>query len=293
MLMLEVLRSMLFVPGNNPGMLQSAGVFGADAVILDLEDAVAHREKDAARFLVAEALKRVDFKTSARIIRINTLDTGGAEDLNMIVPCAPAAVLVPKVQSASDILAVVSLLETIEPPAQAPVQIIALIETPRGLAEAYAIATVHPRVVALAFGAEDYTASIGAKRTREGMEIMSARGMLINSAAAAGVAAIDTPFTDINDEEGLRADVALARQLGYKGKLAIHPRQVETIHEVMNPSTEEIRWAQRVLAVLRQAEQEGAGAVSLDGKMIDAPIELRAKHVLKLAESIPAGGAVK
>lgn len=291
--MLDVLRSMLFVPGNNPGMLQSAGVFGADAVILDLEDAVAHREKDAARFLVAEALNRVDFKTSARIVRINTLDTGGAEDLNMIVPFAPDAVLVPKVQSASDILAVVSLLEAIEPPAQAPVRIIALIETPRGLAEAYAIATAHPRLVALAFGAEDYTASIGAKRTREGMEIMSARGMLINSAAAAGVAAIDTPFTDINDEDGLRADVALARQLGYKGKLAIHPRQVETIHEVMNPGAEEIRWAQRVLAVLRQAEQEGAGAVSLDGKMIDAPIELRAKHVLKLAENIPAGGAVK
>ncbi len=289
--MLEVLRSMLFVPGNNPGMLQNAGVFGADAVILDLEDAVALREKDAARFLVAEALNRIDFKASARIVRINTMDTGGAEDLRVIVPCQPAAVLAPKVQSATDILSVVNLLEELEKQGQDPVQIIALIETPRGLAEAYAIATVHPRVVALAFGAEDYTAAIGAKRTKEGMEIISARGMLINSAAAAGVAAIDTPFTDINDEEGLRADVALARQLGYKGKLAIHPRQVDIIHEGMNPSAEEIRWAQRVLAVLRQAEQEGAGAVSLDGKMIDAPIELRAKHVLKLAENIPAGGA--
>jgi len=289
--MLEVLRSMLFVPGNNPAMLQNAGVFGADAVILDLEDAVAPREKDAARFLVAEALRQVDFKTSARIVRINTLDTGGVEDLRNVVPCAPAAVLVPKVQSAPDILAVAGLLETLEQPGQAPVQIIALIETPRGLAEAYSIATVHPRVIALAFGAEDYTAAIGAKRTKEGMEIISARGVLINSAAAAGVAAIDTPFTDINDEAGLRADVALARQLGYKGKLAIHPRQVDLIHEVMNPSVEEIRWAQRVLAVLRQAEQEGAGAVSLDGKMIDAPIELRARHVLKLAENIPTGGA--
>lgn len=289
--MLEVLRSMLFVPGNNPAMLQNAGVFGADAVILDLEDAVAPREKDTARFLVAEALRQVDFKTSARVVRINTLDTGGAEDLQRVVSCTPAAILVPKVQSAPDILAVAGLLETLEQPGQAPVQIIALIETPRGLAEAYAIATVHPRVIALAFGAEDYTAAIGAKRTKEGMEIISARGVLINSAAAAGVAAIDTPFTDINDEAGLRADVALARQLGYKGKLSIHPRQVDLIHEVMNPSVEEIRWAQRVLAVLRQAEQEGAGAVSLDGKMIDAPIELRARHVLKLAENIPAGGA--
>lgn len=289
--MLEVLRSMLFVPGNNPAMLQAAGVFGADAVILDLEDAVALREKDAARFLVAEALQCVDFKTSAKVVRINTLETGGAEDLRRIVACAPAAVLVPKVQAAADILAVAGLLESFEEPSQAPVQIIALIETPRGLAEAYAVATAHPRLIALAFGAEDYTAALGAKRTRDGLEIMSARSMLINAAAAAGVAAIDTPFTDINDEAGLRADVALARQFGYKGKLAIHPRQVDIIHEVMNPSAEEIRWAQRVLAVLRQAEMEGAGAVSLDGKMIDAPIELRARHVLKLAQNNPAGGA--
>ena len=289
--MLEVLRSMLFVPGNNPAMLQAAGVFGADAVILDLEDAVALREKDAARFLVAEALHSVDFKTSSKVVRINTLETGGIEDLRRIVACAPAAVLAPKVQSAADIQAVAGLLELLEKPEQAPVKIIALIETPRGLAEAYAVATAHPRLVALAFGAEDYTAALGAKRTRDGLEIMSARSMLINAAAAAGVAAIDTPFTDINEEAGLRADVALARQLGYKGKLAIHPRQVDIIHEVMNPSAEEIRWAQRVLAVLRQAELEGAGAVSLDGKMIDAPIELRARHVLKLAQNKPAGGA--
>ena len=291
--MLEVLRSMLFVPGNNPAMLQNAGVFGADAVILDLEDAVAPREKDAARFLVAEALSKVDFKTSARIVRINTLDTGGVEDLRRIVSRAPTGVLVPKVQSAADILKVAELLESLEEPGQVPVQIIALIETPRGLAEAYPIATVDRRVIALAFGAEDYTAALGAMRTKEGVEISSARGMLINAAAAAGVAAIDTPFTDINDEEGLRTDVALARQLGFKGKLAIHPRQVDLIHEVMNPSIPEIRWAQRVLAVLRQAEQDGAGAVALDGKMIDAPIEMRARHVLKLAENIPPGGVGK
>lgn len=291
--MLDLLRSLLFVPGNNPGMVQSAGVFGADAVILDLEDAVALREKDSARLLVAEALQRIDFKDSIRIVRINTLDTGGDEDLRLIVPCRPAAVLVPKVQSAADILAIVGLLEQLEQPGQEPVQVIALIETPRGLAEAYAIASVHSRVIAIAFGAEDYTAAIGAKRTREGLEIMSARGIIVNSAAAAGIAAIDTPFTDINDEEGLRADVALACQLGYKGKLAIHPRQVDRIHEMMNPSPEEIRWAQRVLAALRQAEQDGAGAVSLDGKMIDAPIEQRARHVLKLADKIQAGGGAK
>ena len=291
--MIEALRSLLFVPGNNPGMLQSAGVFGADAIILDLEDAVAPREKDAARFLVSAALQKVDFNASHRLVRINPLDAGGVEDLQMIIPFQPAAVLVPKVQSKADILQVVDLLEKNEKPGQRQVKILALIETPRGLAEAYSIATVDSRVIALAFGAEDYTASIGAKRTLEGLEIMSARGALINAAAAAEVVAIDTPFTDINDEEGLRTDVALARQLGFKGKLAIHPRQVDIIHELMNPSMDEVRWAQRVLAVLRQAEQEGAGAVALDGKMIDAPIELRARQILRLAEKYMTGEGSK
>ena len=284
--MLEFMRSLLFVPGNNPAMVQNAAVFGSDAVILDLEDAVAPLEKDAARFLVVEALQTVDYGKCAKVVRINPLEYNGDADIAAVVRAAPDALLVPKVQSAADIQAVVAQVAAHEQPGQPEVKIIALIETPRGLAEAYSIASADKRVIALALGAEDYTAALGAKRTKEGMEILGARTTLLNAAAAAGIPAIDTPFTDINDEEGLRKDLAFAKQLGFKGKLSIHPRQVEIIHEELSPSQEEIRWAQRVVAVIHQAEQDGLGAVSLDGKMIDAPIVLRARQVLSVADML-------
>lgn len=284
--MLEFMRSLLFVPGNNPAMVQNAAVFGSDAVILDLEDAVAPQEKDAARFLVVEALQTVDYGKCAKVVRINPLEYNGGADIAAVVRAGPDALLVPKVQSAADIQAVVAQVAAHEQPGQPEVKIIALIETPRGLAEAFSIASADKRVIALALGAEDYTAALGAKRTKEGMEILGARTTLLNAAAAAGIPAIDTPFTDINDEEGLRKDLALAKQLGFKGKLSIHPRQVEIIHEELSPSQEEIRWAERVVAVIRQAEQDGLGAVSLDGKMIDAPIVLRARQVLSVADML-------
>lgn len=282
--MLECMRSLLFVPGNNPAMVQNAGVFGSDAVILDLEDAVSPQEKDTARLLVAHALRAIDYLPAEVIVRINPLDNGGLEDIAAVAPAAPAAVLVPKVQTAADVHAVAERLTAYEQQGKAQIKIISLIETPRGLAEALSIAGSHPRLFALAFGAEDYTAAIGASRTREGLEILAARSAIINAAAAAGVAAIDTPFTDVNDETGLAKDVAFARQLGFKGKLAIHPRQVDVIHAGFNPSQAEVRWAERVLAAIRQAKQDGSGVVALDGKMIDAPIVLRASQVLRMAE---------
>ena len=283
---MELRRSMLFIPGNNPGMLQNGGVFGADAVILDLEDAVSPGEKDAARLLVREALRAVDYGASEKVVRINTLATYGAADIRAVVSCRPDVLLLPKVQSAQDILETVRLIESCEQPGQPEVKLIALIETPRGLAEALAIASVSPRVAALALGAEDYTAAIGAQRTREGTEIIMARANLVNAAAAAGIQAIDTPYTDVNDEEGLLTDTKVARQLGFKGKLAINPRQIENIHSVFNPSSGEIRWAERVLDATRLAEREGSGVAALDGKMVDAPIVQRAEQVLHIARRL-------
>ncbi|EAX47774.1 Citryl-CoA lyase [Thermosinus carboxydivorans Nor1] len=281
--MMDLRRTMLFIPGNNPGMLQNGGVFDADAVILDLEDAVSPQEKDAARLLVAHALKYVDYAGSERVVRINPLDTFGLEDIRAIVPCGPDALLVPKVQCAADIEAAARAVALAERPGQKPVNLIALIETPRGLAEAYAIATADRRVVALALGAEDYTAAIGAQRTPEGSEILTARTLLVNAAAAAGIQAIDTPYTDANDEAGLERDTAFAKHLGFRGKLTINPRQIDIIHRVFNPSAKEIDWARRVVAAIRQAEAEGSGVASLDGKMVDAPIVNRAERILQLA----------
>lgn len=281
---MAIRRSLLFVPGNNPGMLQNGGVFGADAVILDLEDAVAPQEKDAARILVAHALRNVNYGSSEVVIRINPLDTPMAiDDIKAIVPCRPGALLLPKVQQADDIKKLADLIEEYEQPGQQPVGIIALIETPRGLVEAYHIATAHRRVTALAFGAEDYTAALGAQRTKEGAEILTARSLVANAAAAAGIDAIDTPFTDVNDEQSLAADTSLAKKIGFKGKLVINPRQVDIIHRVFNPSSDEIDWAERVIQAIRQAEADGSGVTAVDGKMIDAPIVNRAERILHLA----------
>ena len=281
---LKLRRSMLFIPGNNPGMLQNGGVFGADSVILDLEDAVAPTEKDAARFLIAHALRTVDYGCSEKVVRINPLDTFAAEDIKAIVPCRPDAILVPKVESVADIYEAVRLIVAAELPDQTPVKIIALLETPRGIIEAYAIAKADPRVVALALGAEDYTAGLGALRTKQGTEIFTARTIVINAAAAADVQSIDTPFTDANDEEGLLVDTELAKNLGFKGKLSINPRQIEAIHAVYNPTSSDIDWAEQVIQAINKAQAEGSGVASLNGKMVDLPVVNRAKRTLHLAQ---------
>lgn len=280
---MDLRRTMLFIPGNNPGMLQNGGVFGADSVILDVEDAVAPGEKDAARLLVAHSLLNVDYGRSETVVRINTLDTFGKDDIKAIVPCQPDLLLVPKVESAADIKEVVSLVAAAEKPDQKRVRLIALLETPRGIAEAYNIAIADERVVALALGAEDYTAALGANRTKQGTEIFTARTLVVNAAAAAGIQSIDTPYTDANDEQGLLEDTQVAKQLGFKGKLAINPRQIDIIHEVFNPTEHDIEWAERVVEAIRLAEAEGSGVASLHGKMVDAPVVNRAERILYLA----------
>jgi len=290
---MDLRRTLLFIPGNNPGMLQNGGVLGADAVILDLEDAVAPLEKDSARILVAHALRNVDYGTCETVVRINPLDTFAHDDIATIVPCRPKALLIPKVQSAADIKVAVELMEKAERPGQEPVKIIALLETPRGLAEAYSIACADSRIVALALGAEDYTASIGAQRTSSGIEILTARSLVLNAAAAAGIQALDTPFTDANDETGLLADTQLARQLGFSGKLTINPRQIDIIHSVLNPDTKDISWAERVIKAIKVAAAEGSGVASLEGKMVDAPIVARAERILIMAQRVGLKGAAQ
>lgn len=287
---MELRRTLLFVPGNNPGMLQNAGILGADSIIFDLEDAVAPGEKDAARLLVCHALKTIDYGTCEKIVRINPIDVSAQADIAAIVPCRPDALLVPKVNGPEDIHQVVRWVEASEAVDQQPVKIIALIETPLGIVNCYPIATAHPRVVAMALGAEDYTAGLGASRTKPGQEIFTARTTIVNAAAAAGIQSIDTPFTDVLDEKGLVEDIANAKRLGFKGKLVINPRHVEAIHEGFSPSEAEIDWAHRVVAIIQQAKEQGAGVVSLDGKMIDKPIVDRAERLLHLAQVLGLEG---
>ncbi len=282
-------RTRLYLPGNNPDLMLNAGLFGADCVILDLEDSVAPAEKDAARVLVRNTLLSVDFGAAERIVRINPLSTEfGLEDLEMIVPAGPETILVPKCDEAADIERIDEIMTKIEKKhgIQEKTLIMPLLETAKGALNAYQIASASDRVVALCFGAEDFTADIGVERTKEGTESFIARSLIVLGAKAAGVQAIDTVFSDVSDEEGLVASTKEAMALGFEGKGVIHPRQIEPIHRVFSPTPERIEYAQKVVSAIEEARAKGSGVATIKSKMIDAPIEMRARKILRLAEAL-------
>lgn len=278
---------MLFMPGNNPGMLQNAAILGADSIILDLEDAVSLTEKDSARVLVREAIKNVDYSNVEVVVRVNPLDTEfGKEDVNVISRVKPDTLMVPKADE-EEIKIVDEMLNAIEKEEgfeAGSIKIIPLVETAYGLENVYNIIKASKRVVGILLGGEDLTADLGIKRTKEGQEIFYARNKVATACKALRVDAIDTPFTDTNDYEGLKADTARAKSLGMTGKSSINPRQIDTIHSVFAPTEPEIKHALRVLDAMEEAKKEGKGVFSLDGKMVDAPIINRAITTVELAK---------
>lgn len=286
-------RSLLFLPGNNPNMLINAPYLGADAVIFDLEDAVSPAEKDAARILVRNALRHMDLP-SERIVRINSVDTYfWREDLDAIIPEKPDLILLPKAATPSDILAVDEYISELEAKLQfenGSVGIIALIETALGVENSFMIATSSKRVKALFLGAEDLTADLQCKRTKGGREIEYARTRLVVAARAAGVDVYDTPFTDVNDDEGIVTDAEIAKALGFTGKASISPRHVGVINTVFSPTEKEINYAYEVIDAIKRAKAEGKGAISLYGKMIDAPIVARAERTIAVAKALGLDG---
>ena len=288
-------RTMLFVPGNNPGMLLNADIYGADALILDLEDAVAPGEKDAARILVRGALTSWDYAGCEIIIRINPLGSGYTlEDIRAVVPLKPAMLMPTKVSDAKDIEMISSMMAEAERDHGMPegtVGLLPLIETAVGVENAYRIATADPRVKAIFLGAEDLSSDLQAVRSKENIEIIYARGRMVMAARAAGVDVYDTPFTDTNDDEGLRLDAEHARALGFTGKAVISPRHVEAVNAAFTPTEREITYAREVLDVIEEGKRRGLGAVSLRGKMIDKPIVDRAERILAVARALGLGGA--
>ena len=285
---------MLFVPGNNPGMLLNADIYGADALILDLEDAVAPGEKDAARILVRGALTAYGYAGCEIIIRINPLGSGYTlEDIRAVVPLKPAMLMPTKVSSAKDIEIISAMVAEAERDHGMPegtVGLLPLIETAIGVENAYEIATADPRVKAIFLGAEDLSSDLQAVRSKENIEIIYARGRMVMAARAAGVDVYDTPFTDTNDEEGLRLDAEHARALGFTGKAVISPRHVEAVNAAFTPTEREITYAREVLDVIEDGKKRGLGAVSLRGKMIDKPIVDRAERILAVARALGLGG---
>lgn len=273
-------KTMLFVPGNNPAMVQNAGILGASTIIFDLEDAVAQDEKDAARNLLKNALETIEVVNCQRTVRINALDTPYWEnDILYLASSGVDGFVIPKIEKAADIKQVDELLEK-EFPGNG-IYLIPLIESALGVENVFEILKASKKIVAVFFGGEDYTANTGALRTKEGKEIFYARNRIVNAATACMVEAIDTPFTDVNDLKGLEKDVITAKSLGFSGKAAISPNHCSMIQTGFYPTEKEISYAKDVIEVAEQASAEGKGVISLYGKMIDKPIVLRALKVLK------------
>ena len=286
-------RSMLFLPGNTPNIIVNGEILGADAVILDLEDAVAPAEKDSARILVRNAIRHMGFGKCEVIVRINAIDTPyWQKDLAAILPARPSLIMPPKTACAADVQQVDAEITRLEEKLgleEGAIGLMPLIETALGVENAFLIASASPRVKAIFLGGEDLTADLRCKRTKAGHEIAYARSRMVCAARAAGVEVYDTPFTDVNDDEGIYTDAQYAKSLGFTGKAAISPRHVKAINEVFSPSMQEIDYAYEVMAAIRIGNEQGKGAVSLRGKMIDAPIVARAQQTIDAAIALGLG----
>jgi citrate lyase subunit beta/citryl-CoA lyase len=278
-------RSLLFSPGDRPELMRKAPAAGADTVVFDLEDAVAPGEKAGARAAVDEVLSDPAFDPDVEVcVRVNA---GVADDdlgaLSASARDGVDAVMLPKVAGAGD----VQTLRRVQREHDVEVPVLALIETAAGVLSAAEIADAAPTDAVL-FGAEDLSADLGATRTDEGTEVLYAREHVVLAASAAGVDAVDTVYTDIDDTAGLREETAFAIQLGYDGKMAIHPGQVGPINEAFTPDEDELAWARRVLAARDEADAEGRGVFAVDGEMIDAPLIARAERLVERAEAAEA-----
>ncbi|MCX6098759.1 MAG: aldolase/citrate lyase family protein [Candidatus Bipolaricaulota bacterium] len=279
-------RSRLYAPGNNPRILVGIELHGADCVLVDLEDSVPPAEKPAARVLVKHLLCAIDFPNEVWV-RINPLSLGGADDVREVLLARPHGVALPKVESCDDVVALSKELAETEEAVGAPLGstwIMPIVETAKGVLHAEEIAAADPRVAVVAFGAEDFTRDVGARRTPDAL--LFARSMIVAAAKAAGVQASDTVYADVDDEVGLAAEAKLARDLGFDGKGAIHPGQVPALHAAFTPSEKEMDEARKIVAAAEEAEARGIGAIAIGGKMIDRPVLERAKRALRLADRL-------
>jgi len=280
-------RSRLYLPGNEPKYFINAGLHAPDAIILDLEDSVHHAEKDAARLLVRNALRAVDFGAAERMVRINQLPLGLA-DLEEIVPQAPDLILIPKVETAGQVSDVVGAIDRIAKRAgiTRPIWLMPILESSLGIENAFAIATASDRIAGVTIGLEDYTADLGVARTPEGRESLYARMRVVNAAHAAHVQAIDSVYSDVADANGLLRWGDASRAMGFEGMGCLHPIQIEIIHHAFAPTVSELAKALAIVAAYEDAQAHGLGVVSLGSKMIDAPVVQRALKLVARAKQM-------
>lgn len=290
----ELMRTSLYAGGTSPVKIIQAGFYNEDCLVYDLEDSVSAGEKDAARFLVCNAIKYQRPKDKYIVVRVNGIYSRELdEDLEAVVRAQPDAIRIPKVEYASEVAGIDQKITKIERKAGLPlgkIKIWCNIESYLGVLNAREIAKASPRVAAMALGAEDFTASMSAQRTKPGWEIFYARNAILMACREAGISAQDAVFSDINDQEGLERDLEMTRTLGFDGKTCVHPRQIDAVNACFTPSLKEVRYAQRVLAALEEAARNHTGVCTLDGGMVDKPMELRARTTLAKAR---AAGIIK
>jgi citrate lyase subunit beta/citryl-CoA lyase len=277
---------MMFVPGNNPAMMQDAYIYGPDSIMLDLEDSVSMAEKDTARLLVYNALKTIDYGDTEMVVRINPLNTPyGKKDIEAVVKAGVHVIRMPKTETAEEVVEVEREIERVEKElgCVGRTQIMAAIESALGVVNAYAIATASKRMMGIALGAEDYCANLKTQRSKDGAELALARETIVVAARAAGIDALDTVYSNLNDMETFRREVEFIKTLGFDGKSIINPRQIEVVNEVFTPKQKDIDKALAIIAAIKEAEKKGSGVIALNGKMIDKPVVTRAQRTVELA----------
>lgn len=279
-------RTMMFVPGNNPGMMADAHIYGPDSIMLDLEDSVTMAEKDTARLLVYNALKSIDYGDTEMVVRINPLNTPyGKKDIEAVVKAGVHVIRMPKTETAEEVVEVEREIERVEKEigCLGRTKIMAAIESTLGVVNAYAIATASKRMMGIALGAEDYSANLKTQRTPGGDELRLARETIVVAARAAGIDALDTVYSNLNDMETFRKEVEFIKTLGFDGKSIINPRQIEVVNEVFAPSEKAIEKARTIIAAIKEAEKKGSGVIAVNGKMVDRPVVIRAQRTIDLA----------
>jgi citrate lyase subunit beta / citryl-CoA lyase len=293
-------RSWMFVPGNRQRMIEKSLGVAVDAIMMDIEDGVAPAEKDAARKQIAACLddvaarmkKDAKLRTPARFVRINAVGHERMrDDLALVLRPGLEGLVVPKVETPDQVKTVEQILDRQEPEAgldRGSVRLLVAIESPRGLFNAYAIATSSPRVIGLLFGAEDFSRelSLPLRRDGEARDLIYARSALVTAAACAHVQSVDGVWPDLQDTEGLKTFAAQSRRLGFSGMSLIHPAQIEVVNGAFTPAADEIDYAQRVLKAFDEARTRGEGAVAFGGQLLDLPIVDRARQTLALAEEL-------
>lgn len=280
-------QSRLYLPGNTPSMMINAAIHEPHGIILDLEDSVAPAKKDEARILVRNALRQVNFYGAERMVRINQLPLG-LKDVEAIAPHHVNLILIPKCESHKEILQVQETIDIVlkEHEKSYDIYFMPIIESCLGVENAFQIATASDKVVAMAIGLEDYTADLGVPRTKTGEESLYARTRVVNACKAAGIQAIDSVFSDVEDMEALTENVRKSKSLGFEGMGCIHPRQIKVIHKEFMPSDAEIEKAKKIVAAFEEAKKKGLGVVALGSKMIDAPVVKRAQGILDQLNNI-------